>query len=226
MEAAMSVPDAVKWLGDLHVKLPPQVATLVELNFAGTARKSKFLQLSRQGLRHDEKSNKKGIDDARKKINGMIEEVNENLDKEWVRCTSTISNNEDVLNETALDIALYRAQMTQASGDHLRAQGSITTLDTTATRLDDERTQAMAVCTEQIEQLESEIAIMVNDSIILQRILGMIDCPKSALIQCNDTNATFEKPELRTQMKKLKSDKVKKLIKGAVQEGFDSDENA
>merc|ERR1719482_2485279 len=58
----------------------------------------------------------------------------------------------------------------------------------------------------------------------------MIDCPKSSFIQCNDTNgsasnATFEKPELRTQMSKLKSDKVKKLISGAVQEGFDADEN-
>merc|ERR1719238_1898067 len=136
----------------------------------------------------------------------------------------TISNEEDILNETALDIALYRAQMTQAQGDHLRAQGSISTLDTTATRLDDERTQAMAVCAEQISQLEIEIDIMVNDSIILQRILGMIDCPKSSFIQCNDVNATFEKPELRTEMSKLQSDKVKKMINGAVQERFDDED--
>merc|ERR1719238_1301340 len=136
----------------------------------------------------------------------------------------TISNEEDILNETALDIALYRAQMTQAQGDHLRAQGSISTLDTTATRLDDERTQAMAVCAEQISQLEIEIDIMVNDSIILQRILGMIDCPKSSFIQCNDANATFEKPELRTEMSKLQSDKVKNLINGAVKERFDDED--
>merc|ERR1719409_23392 len=218
----MSVLDALKQLGD---KLPLPIATLVELNVEknsskSTARKSKFLQLSGQGL-HNEKADKKGIDDARKKMTTMIEDVQENLDKEWVRCTSTISNEEDILNETALDIALYRAQMTTAQGDHLRAQGSITTLDTTATRLDDERTQAMAICAEQISQLELEIEIMVNDSIILQRILGMIDCPKSSFIQCNDTNATFEKPELRDQMSKLKTDKVKNLLKGAMQDGFD-----
>merc|ERR1719183_746429 len=131
--ASMSVGDAFK---QLDGKLPLQVVTLVEGVRGNEAQGTgAFLQTAGHGFRKGT-MNKKTVESARLKMNEMIEDVQENLDKECVRCSSTIYNEEEILNETALDIALYRAQNTQADSDHIRAQGSISTLDSTVERLE------------------------------------------------------------------------------------------
>jgi len=220
----MSVGEA---LHQLDGKLPLQVVSLVEARRGeGAARKDMtFLETAGRGIRKSG-VDKRNVEEAREKLNEMVEAAQEKWDREAVECEASIRNQKAVREETGEDMSLYRSQNTQAKSDHLRAAGAINTLETTSTKLEFELSQSRASCDEQISQLKGEIAIMVNDSIILQRIVAMTECPKKAsFVQCNDSQGnttTFEKPELRAQMAQLQSAKVKRLLNGAVLLGYET----
>jgi hypothetical protein len=190
LEASMSVDDALQ---RLNGELPSEIATLVGGWHLDSAKSKKLniIALQKSSTQdYDRKgaSDKKTVDEARQKMNGMIEETQEKLDKREVQCEADIKISMAVIEETSSDMSLYQAQNTKAKEDHLRAEGTINSLGTTRTKLDDELKQSEITCTNQIQNLNAEIAVMINDSIILQKILGMIDCPKTtSLVQCNDT---------------------------------------
>jgi hypothetical protein len=230
MQASMSLDHALE---QLDGRLPSNVAALVSRwrgeDAAHEAKKLNILAVGKSVGNSSGRKNlldKKGVESARIKLNEMLEDTQEKLDKESVECEATIWNQKALMEETSADMKLYDSQNTKAGEDHLRATSTINNLDTTSTKLEDELTSSKAQCAESIEQLTGEIAIMVNDSIVLQRILGMIDCPeKTALVQCNDTQGnttTFQKPELRAELDRIQSNKVKGLVDGAVLLSFKS----
>ena len=223
LEAKMSVDDALHKLnGTLH----PQVLTLVQAwRSGGTKPKTKKVMLASA---HKSVMDKKNVEEARLKLNEMVEDTTEKWDMEAVECEASIRNQKALVEETAADMSLYNTQNTQARGDHLRATQNINTLSSTSDKVKNELVESRESCVEQIAQLKAEIAVMMNDSIILQKIVAMIECPKAAgLVQCQDTlgnMTTFEKPELRAQMAQVQSKKVMGLLNSAVVLGYKTGE--
>jgi hypothetical protein len=169
---------------------------------------------------------KRNVQEAREMLNAMVEETQEKLDREEVQCEESIRNQNEILEETRTDMALYNFQATEAAGDAVRASTSISSLQGTLGKSREELAGSRADCARTEALLKDQIEIMKNDSAILQKIVEMVKCPDASFLQCRDAHGnmttTFGKPVLRDQMTKLQSNKVKGLLKGAVVLAYNS----
>jgi len=219
----MSTEDA---LHRLSGKLGQQVVTLMHglRQQKKAARKSMSFLEMRSGRVSKKAAETKNVDEARIKLNEMVEATQEKLDREVSKCEATIRNQKAVVEQTRVDIAIYSSQSTQADGDHVRANGQITSLDSARSTSKDELDKSKQDCALQINDLKMELDVMSNDSAILQKIVETVACPKASFLQCRDaqgkTTTTFGEQEWRTQMTQLKSDKFKGLLKGALVLGY------
>jgi hypothetical protein len=182
-----------------------------------------FLEV-RSGRVSKQSMEAKNVDEAREKLNGMVEATQEKLDKEVIKCEATIRNQKAVLEETRVDIALYSSQSTQAAGDHVRASGSMSDLEASRSIATDELTSSKQDCALQIHDLKVELDVMLNDSAVLQNLVETVACPKASFLQCRDAQGSpttmFGEQEWRTQMTQLKSDKSKGLLNAALALGY------
>jgi len=223
----MSLGDA---LYQLQGKLPHPVAALMQgLRRQRATRKNIAFLGTLTGRGANEGTvNKKNVQEAREMLNEMMEQTQEKLDREDISCKEQLANQRATLDETRVDIALYNSQATQAGADSVRAGYSISSLQATLGKSREELAASTADCDKTEMELKEQIEIMVNDSAILQKIVEMVECPKASFLQCRDaqgnTTTTFGKPELRTQMTKLQSNKVKGLLNGAVVLGYSTGE--
>jgi len=222
--STMSVDDALLRLSG---KLSPQIVELVRggREQRASRKTGSFLGMSVRGVT-GAVVDKKNVEFAREMLNKMMEETQEKYDREDVSCEATIHNEEVVIEETSLDISQYNSQATAAKGDHIRAETAMNQLSATSGKLEVELAQSRTDCRDEIAALKGEIAIMNNDSAVLQRIVGMIKCPKKAgFVQCNDSQGnttTFEEPELQTEMARVQSGKAKGLLKSALTLGYET----
>jgi len=214
----------------LKGKLPDQVATLMQgLRHKKASRKAKgFLETDAVRGKSNETVEKKNVQEARRKLNEMVEQTQEKLDREEITCGSSIHNQFLVLTQTGQDMALYASQATQAGGDHVMAEFAINSLETTRSKVKEELEESETDCNMVLNNLRNEIEIMVNDSAILTKIVEMVDCPKASFLQCRDsegnTTTTFGKQEFGADIAQLKSKKVKGLLNSALVLGYHSGE--
>jgi len=223
----MSMEDALHMMKG---KLPHQVATLMQgLRQKKAARKAKvFLETDAARGMGKGTVDKRNVQEARRKLNEMVEQTEEKLDREKIICRASKKNQRAVLDETGSDMALYGSQATQAGGDHVMAEFAINSLETTRSKVKEELAESQEDCKMVLNNLRNEIEIMVNDSAILTKIVEMVDCPKASFLQCRDsegnTTTTFGKQEFRVDMAQLKSKKVKGLLDSALVLGYHSGE--
>ena len=193
------------------------------------SRKAKgFLETDAVRGKSNETVEKKNVQEARRKLNEMVEQTQEKLDREEITCSTSIRNQFAVLGETGSDMAMYASQATQAGGDHIKAEFAINSLETTRSKVKEELEESQTDCDMVLNNLRNEIEIMVNDSAILTKIVEMVDCPKASFLQCRDsegnTTTTFGKQEFGADIAQLKSKKVKGLLNSALVLGYHSGE--
>jgi len=126
----MSMEDA---LHKLHGKLPHRVLALMQTLRRQKAKSQNIGFLSATGKRgmNTGTVDKRNVQEAREMLNAMVEETQEKLDREEVQCEESIRNQNEILEETRTDMALYNFQATQARRDGVRPETSNSSLQET-----------------------------------------------------------------------------------------------
>lgn len=127
------------------------------------------------------------VEEARERINRLIEEKTAAMDVEKIRCESELRRRGKVLAETAADASDFAAQTSLSRADVMRARQNIEDLKVTEEHISEELKTHTDSCMSRIFSITMSIEAMQNDSAIVGGILQSTSCagtPGGLLIQC------------------------------------------
>jgi len=116
------------------------------------------------------------LDGAKNMLNDMMDEANMKRELEMVKCQEFETKQEGLMKDARDDIAAFNAEAAGSRSEVLRAQGQIHVYEgkipQTQTQLDEHN----ARCAEELPQLKNQLAIVLADLKVMEKILELTKC--------------------------------------------------